>query len=379
MRRLLLLLLLVGTLVFAAWQLIPKQLITQFTRPSKDIKGFLPQGSELTYPLTLPQGFAIGVFADLKGGLPRVLAIDPNGNVVASLTGQGKVVALPDADGNGQADKIVEILTGLNKPHGIAFDGSFIYVAETDKLIRAEYNPSSLSVGPVQKLFELPGGGRHFTRTIGINGGKLYTSVGSSCDTCVETQPFRASILVSNLDGSGLRVFARGLRNTVFFAFDAQGRMWGTDMGRDFLGDNLPPDEINLIEDGKDYGWPYCYGAKVRDAKFKPGEQTSYCSATQEPVYQLPAHVAPLGLSFDGAGDLLVGLHGSWNSSTPVGYKIVKLPVLGGFPTGSEDYITGWLNGKEVLGRPVDLIFDRRGHLLISDDKAGLIYILAKN
>src|SRR3989304_6418491 len=164
-------------------------------------------------------------------------------------------------------------MTGLDRPHGIAFDGGSIYVAETDKVIRASYNPETFSVGIPQKLFDLPGGGRHFTRTIRILDGKLYTSVGSSCDTCLEDSPLRASILVSNLDGSDLRVFAKGLRNTVFFTFDSSGNMWGTDMGRDFLGDNLPPDDVNLIEDGKDYGWPYCYGQKGRDSKLKPGEK----------------------------------------------------------------------------------------------------------
>lgn len=388
-------LLITGALIFSAyyflrtyvfWEISPKALITKFTVPQKNIKEYLPQGDELSYPLTLPTGFNLGIFADLKGDFPRALAFDERGVLFASIPGRGKIVSFPDQDGDGKADEIVEVMKGLNKPHGIAFDGSYIYVGETDKVIRAPYNSEAFSVGAVQKLFDLPGGGRHFTRTIRVEGGKLYTSVGSSCDTCIEGSPFKASILVSDLDGNNLRVFAKGLRNTVFFTFDFQGKMWGTDMGRDFLGDNLPPDEVNLIEDGKDYGWPYCYGARVRDSKFKPGENLAYCADTTAPEFELPAHVAPLGITFinsdlfsgNDRGNLLVVFHGSWNSSVPVGYKIVKLSILGEFITGSEDFITGFIDGKEVLGRPVDLIFDKTGYLYISDDKAGLVYILSK-
>ena len=368
-------------------QISPRSLITRFSPPSKSIKEYLPQGDELSYPLSLPQGFSLGVFADLKGDLPRALAFDEKGVLFASIPGSGKIVALPDENGDGKADRVVEVMKGLGRPHGIAFAGDFIYVGETDKVIRARYNPENLSAGSAEKLFDLPGGGRHFTRTIRIKDGKIYTSVGSSCDTCLEASPFRAAVLVSDLDGANLRVFARGLRNTVFFTFDAKGRIWGTDMGRDFLGDNLPPDEVNLIEDGKDYGWPYCYGAKIRDSKFNPGESLSYCTETMEPKFNLPAHVAPLGITFiksdlfpgGDQGNILVALHGSWNSSVPVGYKIVKLSVLGDSVTGMEDFISGFIDGKEVLGRPVDLIFDRNGYLFIADDEAGLIYLLAKN
>jgi glucose/arabinose dehydrogenase len=219
--------------------------------------------------------------------------------------------------------------------------------------------------------------GRHFTRTIKIIKGKLYTSVGSSCDTCRESDEMRATLLVSDTDGKNLRVFARGLRNTVFFVEGPDGKIWGTDMGRDFLGDNLPPDDINIIEDGKDYGWPFCYGEMVRDSHFEAGQDPDYCTNTTPPVFAFPAHVAPLGLTFM-EGDLLVALHGSWNSSTPVGYKVVKLDVNARSVSNIQDFITGFIKGNEVLGRPVDLAIDKKGRLFISDDKAGLIYIVTK-
>lgn len=193
-------------------------------------------------------------------------------------------------------------------------------------------------------------------------------------------------MLISDLDGSNIQVYATGLRNSVFFAFDKSGRLWGTDMGRDNLGDNLPPDELNIISIGSDYGWPYCYGKNVRDSKFFSGEKVTYCAATQETAYDFPAHVAPLGLAFINSamfsaadqGDLLVAFHGSWNSSTPVGYKIVKLSILGNSVVGMSDFLDGWLQANGVLGRPVDLVFDKAGALYISDDKAGVIYRLAK-
>ena len=154
-------------------------------------------------------------------------------------------------------------------------------------------------------------------------------------------------------------------------------------MGRDYLGDNLPPDEINLIEEGKHYGWPVCFGNRVYDRKF--GQKTpEFCQKTEPPVFELAAHVAPLGLVFVDSplfpasweGDLLVALHGSWNRTTPVGYKVVRIKMKEGKPTEMEDFITGWLKGGEVLGRPVDLTFDQQGRLYLSDDKAGVVYII---
>ncbi|MCH7640795.1 PQQ-dependent sugar dehydrogenase [Patescibacteria group bacterium] len=361
---------------------------TSFQKPKEDIAKFLPQGSNLSYPLTIPPGFRLAVFADASDrGMPRVLTFDPNGVLFASLTKAGVVVALPDEDKDGIADEVKVVLSELNRPHGLFFHGENLYVAETDKVVRYEYNPENLFVADGEKLFDLPGRGRHFTRTIKVLDGKLYTSVGSSCDVCVEKDERLAAILVSNLDGSDLRVFARGLRNTVFFDFDSEGRIWGSDMGRDFLGDFLPPDELNIIEDGADYGWPYCYGNNRRDGKFRILQPLDHCVNTLPTTFDYPAHVSPLGITFidsdlfpeNDQGNILVAFHGSWNSTDPVGYKIVKLVVEGGNVTSMEGFITGWLkeNG-DVLGRPVDLVFGPGGVLYISDDKAGLIYILTK-
>jgi len=360
-------------------------LIPLFTPSRKDIVQYLPQGSDLKYPLDIPDGYRLAVFADLKEGSPRVLKFDPRGTLVASITNKGKVVALPDKNADGIADSEIQILSDLDKPHGLAFFKGYIYVAETNGVARYLYDPVTFRTSRREVLFSLPGGGNHFTRTISIISDKLYTSVGSSCNVCEEKDSYRASILVSEVNGDNLTVFASGLRNTVFFVNDTNGNIWGADMGRDKLGDNLPPEEINIINEGN-FGWPYCYGNKTRDAKFSGSQGINACVDTIVPVFELPAHTAPLGLAFvdskfsgSSRGDILVALHGSWNSSTKVGYKIVKLSVVGTSVGGMEDFLTGWLQKDEVLGRPVDLIFDDSGKLFISDDHANLVYIMSKN
>lgn len=354
----------------------------------KNIAEYLPQGSDLNKPIKIPDGFRLAIFADVKDlGMPRVLAFDKNNILFTTLTGSGKVVVLPDNNKDGIVDEIKVVLTGLNKPHGIVFDNNEVYVAESDKVVKYTYDPILLQFSSGKRILDLPNAGRHFTRTLKINNNKLYVSVGSSCDTCSESDKRRASILVSNLDGSNLENFATGLRNTAFFVFDKDNRIWGNDMGRDFLGDNLPPDELNIIEEGKNYGWPECYGKSIKDDKFRSWEAFNNCNETSPSAYDYPAHSAPLGITFINSGlfdkkdrgNVLASFHGSWNSSKPVGYKIVKLTVLDGKIEKMEDFIYGFLTEDgEILGRPVDLIFDNQGLLYISDDKAGVIYILTK-
>lgn len=353
-------------------------LVSNFIPVNKEVKQFFPLSNDTPSPFKIPAGYKMDIYADLKNDLPRVIEFDDRGNMVVSITSKGKIVALTDRDFDLKVEDKIDLLTNLNKPHGIALDGNYIYVAESDGVSRYLYNSNKLTVGDKELLFTLPSGGRHFTRTIKIHDGKLYTSVGSSCDVCLEENTFRSSILVSELNGGNLRVFAKGLRNTVFFDFDSQGKMWGADMGRDMLGDNLPPDEINIIEDGKDYGWPYCYGSQVKDTIFNSDKNIN-CELTESPVYELPAHSAPLGFMFDGSGNLLVALHGSWNSKVPVGYKVVKLSTFAGGVTGMQDFITGFIQGSNnILGRPVGLVEDKKGNVYISDDKTGLIYVLTK-
>ena len=359
------------------------------------------------FPLQLPQGFTISIFA--KGlKTPRVIAFDDLGNMLVSIPSQGKVIGLPDENTDGKADKEITILEGLNRPHGLylqcmIFSGvdqdCFLYVAQSDQITKYRYKSSEMkafSLGPedVGNIMDLPNGGIHHSRTIfPLNESQLLVASGSSCNACIESDVRRAAIMVTSMDPQNLqndppKLFAKGLRNAVFLARHPHtGDIWVTEMGRDLLGDDLPPDEINILQEGGDYGWPYCYGKNIEDTTFRGGNKIE--NTCQEPnkitsYIDLPAHSAPLGLAFiprdswpaEYHDDLLVAFHGSWNRSTPTGYKIsrIQLDEKGNYQ-GMKDFISGWMdkNGK-ALGRPVDIVVQPGGIMYVSDDKAGVIY-----
>lgn len=273
---------------------------------------------------------------------PRDLVWDPAGYLLASIPTLGKVVAISPT---GQTTNVI---MGLNRPHGLAFYRDRLYIAQSHQIAWYDYDVSSHTANHPHPIAYLPDGGSHFTRSIIFSNDQLLISVGSSCNACRETDWRRAKILVTSPDGGELKVYASGLRNSVFMAtHPTTGDLWATDMGRDFLSDHLPPDEINLIVQGKDYGWPSSYGNSRVD---------------------LPAHVAPLGLAFLNPTELLVALHGSWNSSVPVGYKIVKIDLN---TNRILDFLTTGIQ------RPVDiLIHPQTGDIYISDDQSGSIFKL---
>jgi glucose/arabinose dehydrogenase len=346
--------------------------------PSKDIKQYLPANNNTDTTLKIPSGYTLDVFADSKGERPTVLTFDPRGTLFASLTNTGKIVAFPDFDKNLKPERKLEIIKGLNKPFGIEFNGSYLYVAEFDKVSRYDYNSATMAVGEKKVLFTLPNGGKNPTRFVKIFNDKLYVSVGSSCNACVEKNEFNATLLSANLDGSNLNVFAKGLRNTMFFDIDKTGKIWGAEIGRSGLGNSLPPDEINLITENKDYGWPYCFGYVEKDYKM-PTTNPVNCEHTAPSIYNLPAHSAPYGLVFDNNGDLLVALHGTKVSEKSVGYKIIRLSVFADSVSAEDEYLAGFVQGtNEVVGQPTGLAVDKNGNLFISDDRSGLIYILKK-
>lgn len=332
--------------------------------------------------LKLPSGFSISIFAENLPGA-RVMAIDKLGNMWVSQPSEGIITELDIKDGKVVAS--TPIFKNLKNPHGLAFDpqdGIFLYFAEEDKISKVRLYTEDKP----KKIADLPSNGGHFTRTLGFGpDGRLYVSVGSSCNVCYEKDSRRAAIYLMNKDGSNFKEFARGLRNAVFFTWSyIDGKMWATEMGRDYLGDNLPPDEINIIKQGEDYGWPICYGKNVHDTNFDKNIYVRDPCADKTPSYiDIPAHSAPLGLAFvpeegwprDYWYNLFVSYHGSWNSTEPTGYKVVriKLDEKGNY-MGTEDFITGWLADKRASGRPVDILIQPGGIMYISDDKAGVIY-----
>ncbi|MFQ5460199.1 MAG: PQQ-dependent sugar dehydrogenase, partial [Anaerolineae bacterium] len=252
-------------------------------------------------PLAAPPGFDVAVFAD---GLdaPRFMAVAENGDVFVTVPRLDRIVALPDRDGDGVADRVVVFAEGepLNEPHGLDFHGRWLYVANTDSILRYPYQPGILvAPGPPDVVFpNLPGGPQHWTRTLIFGPDeRMVVSVGSSCNVCVEDNFMRATIMHFNPDGSGASVLARGLRNAVGLAYHPDtGALWATENGRDLLGDDLPPDELNMIVAGEDYGWPYCYGNRVPDPDF--ANEARRCQSTRPADLDIPAHSAPLGLVF---------------------------------------------------------------------------------
>ena len=376
-----------------------------FSEPSQNISDLIPSSSDIAeiqpselaenvakppaenttnMPLKLPPGFRISVFAKNLPGA-RVMAIDTLGNMWVSRP-NANVVTLLEIQ-NGKVTNQNDTLVGLRRPHGLAFDPDdplLLYIGEENKITKVPL----YTEGEYQKIADLPSGGGHSTRTLLFTPDKkLLVSIGSSCNVCVESDARRSAIYSLNRDGSDFREFAAGLRNSVFLALHPNtNEIWATEMGRDFLGDNLPPDEVNIIREGKNYGWPYCYGKQIHDSQFDPSNsRTDFCASTEPSKVDIPAHSAPLGLSFlsgeawpqEIQNNLLVSYHGSWNRSAPTGYKVVRYKFdAAGNPSAAEDFITGWLSGGNALGRPVDILSTTDGKIYISDDHAGVIYLV---
>jgi glucose/arabinose dehydrogenase len=231
---------------------------------------------------------------------------------------------------------------------------------------------------------DYPTGG-HSTRTVVfLPDGRMVVSVGSSCNACEEEDERRAAILIyDGPEGGGERVYASGLRNAVGVAVHPQtGELWASNNGRDLMGDNGPPENIYAVRDEVDYGWPYCHSGDIVDPDLGTD---GACEGVGQPVVEMQAHSAPLGIAFytgqlfpeEYQGDLFIAFHGSWNRSVPTGYKVVRLPFKDGQPASAvEDFAMGWLDGQSnnVSGRPVDVLVGADGALYVSDDKAGFVY-----
>jgi glucose/arabinose dehydrogenase len=338
------------------------------------------------HALTVPQGFTITTYAERVPGV-RLMALGPEGDPYATLTDRGRVVRLPDRNHDGRADEVVRVAGGLNQPHGLAFRGDTLYVAETSQVVRFD-RPGAR---PVVVVGNLPADGGHFTRTIVFLQDELLVSVGSSCNLCEEQDPRRAAVVRYGLDGSGEALFATGLRNSVGLALNpVTGEVWATNNDRDNLGDEVPPDRVNILRRGGFYGWPFCYLPNVPNPEYQ--RTAGRCAQAIGPAVELPAHSAPLGLAFytgsmfpaEYQGDLLVALHGSWNRSAPIGYEVVRVDLHEGRPVGAaQSFVSGWLEGRRRTlsrpagvgwGRPVGLLVLGDGSLLISDDEGGRIY-----
>lgn len=341
--------------------------------------------------LQLPPGFEISAYAEGDFTWPRWLALAPNGDVFVSDAEIGKILILRDTDGDGKADARFVFASDLQQPFGMAFNGGYLYVGNTDAVVRFRYTPGQTKAeGAPEKLFDLPGKGyrQHWTRnvTFSPDGKKMYVTIGSETNVSIEPEPMRAAIVEANPDGTGRRIYASGLRNPLGLDFHPKTkRMWAAVQERDLLGDNLPPDYVTQVREGGFYGWPYAYAGRNVDPRRK-GERPDLVQKSIVPDVLIQAHSATMGLVFyDGRmfpkeyrGDAFVALHGSWNRSTRTGYKIIRIPFRNGRPAGGyDDFVTGWMldeNKKEVWGRPAGLLVLKDGSLLIADDGASKIW-----
>jgi glucose/arabinose dehydrogenase/quercetin dioxygenase-like cupin family protein len=336
--------------------------------------------------LRVPDGFAVTVFAS---DLPRarLMAVSPEGVLVVAR--RTEVVALPDADGDGRAEPRV-LFADLPYAHSVAFGHGNLYIATTPAVLRVKWSHGA-PAGVPERIVELPSStpSLHTSRSLAIGpDGKLYVSIGSSCNACVETDPRRTTIQVFEPDGTGGRTFARGLRNAVGFAWDpATGRLWAGEPGQDNVGDDAPVEEINLVEDGRHYGHPFFYGRNLPSAApdAPPGPAPLAAAEATPAAFELPAHMTPMGLAFYTGSrfpepyrtSMYLAVHGSTTRSTKAGYKVVRLVMENGRPVCSEDFVTGWLNDDTVTGRPVGVVTGADGALYISDDNKGFIYRVA--
>lgn len=332
--------------------------------------------------IKLPPGFKIEIYADNLPGA-RSMAFGEKGTLFVGTRTVGDVYAVVDTDANQKADKSYTIATNLTAPNGVAFRNGSLYLAEIFRITRFDDIEDHLADPPKPVLVnqQLPREGHHGWKFIKFGpDDKLYVPVGAPCNVCEKDDKRYASILRMNPDGRGIELFASGIRNTVGFDWHPDTKeLWFTDNGRDNLGDNQPPDELNHASKAKmHFGFPYCHGGTIRDPEFRKYP----CQAFTPPAQKLGPHVAALGMRFytgkmfpeEYRNQIFIAEHGSWNRSAKLGYRVMLVKLEGDKVVSYEPFAEGWLQGDKAWGRPVDVQIAPDGALLVSDDQAGVIY-----
>jgi len=333
--------------------------------------------------IKLPAGFEISVYASGVENA-RSMTLSPNGTLFVGTRSAGKVYAIVDRNGDFQADDVITMARGLNSPNGVAFSDGALYVAEVNRVIRFDNIESHLksSLQPVVVNDKFPKDGHHGWKFMRFGpDGLLYVPVGAPCNICERNPDRYAVIMRMQRDGANLETFARGIRNTVGFDWHPVTKeLWFTDNGRDWLGDDQPPDELNHApQPGMHFGFPYCHGGNLPDPEF--GSKHT-CSEFAPPVQKLAPHAAALGMRFytgtmfpeSYRQQIFIAEHGSWNRTTPLGYRITLVRLDSNRAVSYEPFAEGWLQNGRPWGRPVDVLIMPDGSLLVSDDRADVIY-----
>ncbi len=345
--------------------------------------GFIPVGCGATAApgvgLRLPPGFRASVVSTRVPGA-RFIAFAPNGDLVVSIPRQDRVVAIRHKAGAN--DEPAVVVSNLALAHGLAFRSGDLYIAAWAGVAKIAYPPHA-GARPQMLFSDMPQGGDHNLRALALAGdGSIFVSSGSTCNVCKEQDPRFATVLSYDRNGGHERVYAKGLRNASGLAFDDRGRLWAVVNGRDWLGNDRPADELNLLADGADYGWPYCYALDAKRLPNPEYNESARCLGAVPAAFEFQAHSAPLGIAFNYKdqfppqyrGAAFVAFHGSWNRMPRTGYKVVTVFFKNGKPVRVVDFMTGWLTSDgNVLGRPVGVAFAPDGSLFVSDDD-GIIY-----
>ncbi len=333
--------------------------------------------------IKLPPGFSISIYAENVSGA-RSMSLSPGGILFVGTRDVGSVYAILDRNKDNKADEIVMIARGLNMPNGVAFRDGALYVAEVNRVWRYDSIEARLNNPPKPILVNdgFPSDTHHGWKFIRFGpDGKLYVPVGAPCNICLRDDTRYASIMRMNADGSGLEVFASGIRNTVGFDWDPSTKeLWFTDNGRDMLGDDSPPDELNHApHSGMHFGYPFCHGIAITDPMY--GKERP-CYDFVPPAMELGPHVAALGMRFyhgpmfpeEYRNQIFIAEHGSWNRSKKIGYRIMLVRIKDNKALSYEVFADGWMKDGKVWGRPVDVLGMPDGALLVSDDYANAIY-----